>query len=355
MAGTNPVFSGKSTLAVSILVALLAACWLLTGVLPVTAQDESPPEPAQTEETEIEDTTEATGPASEEDSDAGPETDSNSESDSDGDSEEEEEEEEPYASLLVTADAPCNVYVNGVYKGAIESVDEPLEIEVFDPTILLAGSSSDVTGARFDMEEDDALELEENEVREFALPILEAIVDFRALERRQKVWRDLDHGLMWPKRDNATNVTWAKAETFCEELETGGYTNWRLPTIVELESIQAMWSLRPYKITDAILLTSCCPWSDTQPSDTTAYNVDFRYRRRFETHQKLSYSLRALCVRNMLASEVADALILADPKEQKRRLKEKRRRYDERKRRKAERAAKKAAKQQPEENPDGGG
>lgn len=309
---------------------------------PLWAQDPPESEPAvEIEPAEVPDAEPSVSSEAEEEIDGETEPDSDSDSD---------EQEPPFATLVISADSPCNVYVDGVFKGSIEDGDEPLEVEVESSPVLLSGVSTEVSGARYDMEEDDALELEENEIREFELPILDAIGEFRLVERRQKVWRDLDLGLMWPKRDNAANITWPKARTYCEDLETGGYENWRLPSIDELESLEAKWSIRPYKIEDSIFLSSCCVWSGTQPAEGTALNVDFRYRRRFEANRNLSYSLRALCVREMVAAEIADALVLADPKEQKRRLKEKRQRMDERRRRKAERAAERAAKR----NPDGG-
>ena len=265
---------------------------------------------------------------------------------------EEDEEEEPFATLVLSADAACYVYINGELKGEV-GPEAPGEIEVDTAVVAVLASSTEVSGASYELKEKEMLVLEEGERRELALPMLEAIEELRKTERRERVWRDLDRGLMWARNDNAADVTWSKAGLYCEELETGGYTNWRLPAIAELESIEAKWSMRPFKTVDPIYMSACCAWSTTQASGTTAYNVDFRYRRRFETNRGLSYNMRALCVRDMLAPEMADALLAADPKEQKRRLKEKRKRMDERKRRKAERAAEKAAREAAK-NPDGG-
>lgn len=263
------------------------------------------------------------------------------------------EAQEQYATLILTADSPCTVYINNIPIVAIASPEESHEIPIFTPTATLIVLSAVALGARFDTAEDEILVFEKGEIREFAIPMLETIEEFRKLERRQSVFRDLKTGLMWARNDNATDITWTNAASYCEVLELGAYQNWRMPSSPELETLEAKWSLRPFKIADPIYLSSCCIWSETRPSDGVAYTLDFRYRRRFETNLNLSYSLRALCVRDMLATEVADALVAADPKEQKRRLKEKRQRLDERKRRKAEKAAKKAARDDPP-TPDGG-
>ncbi|MCI5223663.1 MAG: DUF1566 domain-containing protein [Candidatus Electrothrix sp. AR4] len=43
--------------------------------------------------------------------------------------------------------------------------------------------------------------------------------------------------LMWQQEDNAAGVDWNTALTTCENADTGGYTDWRLPNAKELHSI----------------------------------------------------------------------------------------------------------------------
>jgi len=50
----------------------------------------------------------------------------------------------------------------------------------------------------------------------------------------------ISHGstkLMWQKDPGSTTRNWKQAVTYCEEESTGGYTDWRLPNIKELQSI----------------------------------------------------------------------------------------------------------------------
>ena len=49
-------------------------------------------------------------------------------------------------------------------------------------------------------------------------------------------WEDSSSGLMWQK-DNEDMLTWNDAITYCNELNSGGYTDWRLPSISELRSL----------------------------------------------------------------------------------------------------------------------
>ncbi len=58
---------------------------------------------------------------------------------------------------------------------------------------------------------------------------------------------DLNTGLMWEKGQAFTQsdlepdrYTWEEANEYCEKLTTGGYTDWRMPTLKELMSI-VMW------------------------------------------------------------------------------------------------------------------
>jgi hypothetical protein len=43
--------------------------------------------------------------------------------------------------------------------------------------------------------------------------------------------------LMWAARDNGTHITWAKANTYCENYRGAGYSDWRMPTLAELAGL----------------------------------------------------------------------------------------------------------------------
>ena len=48
---------------------------------------------------------------------------------------------------------------------------------------------------------------------------------------------DNDTGLMWQKEPAPGSYTWEQALSYCEDLELAAYTDWRLPTAKELQSI----------------------------------------------------------------------------------------------------------------------
>ncbi len=53
----------------------------------------------------------------------------------------------------------------------------------------------------------------------------------------QKVVLDNNTGLMWQQTIPTSTYTWANAVSYCENLEYAGYTDWRLPTPKELQTI----------------------------------------------------------------------------------------------------------------------
>lgn len=74
-------------------------------------------------------------------------------------------------------------------------------------------------------------------------------------------------GTMWSLVTSDT-VPWAEADAFCESLDTGGYTDWRLPQLFELEALHdpsADDSIKgPFELDD------CCAWSSESLADVAA-------------------------------------------------------------------------------------
>jgi hypothetical protein len=86
--------------------------------------------------------------------------------------------------------------------------------------------------------------------------------------------------LMWASKSSVT-MSWSNARTYAENYRSGGYTNWRMPTQSELESLYDPWlkSPRGYLLTKYIDIQGCCPWtSDKKPKDTEdLYRVVFDF------------------------------------------------------------------------------
>ena len=81
---------------------------------------------------------------------------------------------------------------------------------------------------------------------------------------------DTKTGLMWASKDNGEGVNWKKAKQYCENYRGGGYTDWRMPTIRELEGLydknisgykQDCGQKGPLKLTKLIHITCYCAWA----------------------------------------------------------------------------------------------
>lgn len=54
---------------------------------------------------------------------------------------------------------------------------------------------------------------------------------------QKKMWADAESALMWARHDNSKPVTWNQATIYCANLNLGGFTDWRLPTLQELDEL----------------------------------------------------------------------------------------------------------------------
>lgn len=76
---------------------------------------------------------------------------------------------------------------------------------------------------------------------------------------------------MWRAADNRSDVDFEEAQEYLSEVRAGGYRDWRLPTIQELESLMVPGAgnetppgpgcYGSYDIHRFFELTCCCPWA----------------------------------------------------------------------------------------------
>lgn len=130
------------------------------------------------------------------------------------------------------------------------------------------------------------------------------LAEFRLIEERSTgIYLDPKTHLVWTARDNGRDIDRRRAKDYCSQLELGGFDDWRLPILGELEDIMEPLSSGGYSTPGAISLTACCVWSSTRNNDAAAWNFNYRFSKRFSASRTHTYDLRALCVREWSAED----------------------------------------------------
>jgi serine/threonine protein kinase len=123
--------------------------------------------------------------------------------------------------------------------------------------------------------------------------------DNTAQEDTSAVWIDPATRLMWSKKDNGNDVNWQKATDYCRNLRLAGYSDWRLPTISELQGIyDSSANVNGLHVKGNLQLTGW-HWSSS-PGNTSgeAWYLFFSDGERGSDKLTYSYGKRALCVRS---------------------------------------------------------
>ncbi|MBV9771015.1 MAG: DUF1566 domain-containing protein [Bryobacterales bacterium] len=116
---------------------------------------------------------------------------------------------------------------------------------------------------------------------------------------KPEYWIDPDTHLMWTAADNGSGVSWIQAERYCRDLRLGGFHNWKLPTIDDLQGLVAGAETQAgYRIRAPIKLTGW-QWSSTPgKQDGEGWALDFGDGGRASVAAGDSGLNRALCIRH---------------------------------------------------------
>lgn len=109
----------------------------------------------------------------------------------------------------------------------------------------------------------------------------------------------MDHktGLVWQQADDGKYRSWANAQKYCENLVLGGKSDWRLPSINELETIIDFSRSSP-AIDPVFSCQSDNYWSNTvfNAAPNGAWDVVF-YDGYVDVHSKTGFGFLVRCVR----------------------------------------------------------
>lgn len=116
---------------------------------------------------------------------------------------------------------------------------------------------------------------------------------------RNRTAEHLETGLMWQMTDNGSDISQRDADAYCRDLDQGGYSDWRLPSIFELEKLYAPETegSKRFQTIPGITLSGCCPWTTT-PHGDFHWTFVFYNGLRYIKYQSIGKASRALCVRN---------------------------------------------------------
>ncbi len=137
--------------------------------------------------------------------------------------------------------------------------------------------------------------------------VRESARDGRFIAYNNETVLDTGTNLMWAAKDNGVDIHWLDAKNYCKEYRGGGYADWRMPTIEELEELYDRKSPRKQTcspkydiyLTPLIDLSCCCPWAaQTKDADAAYFNFDSGRRDWEEEAYEVQKWYRALPVRN---------------------------------------------------------
>lgn len=117
------------------------------------------------------------------------------------------------------------------------------------------------------------------------------------------MWTDDRTGLTWAAADNGSGVTVSQAHSYCRQLATGGFHDWRLPEIDELQTIFGGPSdERGFRVVAPLKLSGWA-WSATRGNEPAEnWSLDLGDGARASVAAGDAGLNRALCVRNVSTS-----------------------------------------------------
>lgn len=80
--------------------------------------------------------------------------------------------------------------------------------------------------------------------------------------------------LEWALATNGENIKWPEAVEYCSELTLAGHSDWRLPTMDELESLHDPDAEAGEGIRNPFSIGDCCLWSGQSLVDRPAEDGD---------------------------------------------------------------------------------
>jgi hypothetical protein len=186
------------------------------------------------------------------------------------------------ASLLITTDTACDWKLDGQSQGRLNVDDAKVVHTTAGEHLLQATSAEGQLKWQGMVTADPAAQ------KMIKIPLSDA----------PPTWKDPATGLMWTKSDNGSNVNWNQASAYCSSLRLGGYSDWRLATIDELQSIyDPNANVNNWRVKGNLKLSGGHWSSSAGNASGEAWRFNFDSGKRFSNLLGYSFYIRALCVR----------------------------------------------------------
>ena len=130
-------------------------------------------------------------------------------------------------------------------------------------------------------------------------PPISAAASERFVDNENGTITDTETGLMWVSQDNGIPINWIDAVAYCKKLRTGGYADWRMPTVKELATLYNPNESNEngYHTVRLIITTAQSCWA-VETRDALAGRFNFTYGKVYWIRKFYSGPTRVLAVRN---------------------------------------------------------
>ena len=189
------------------------------------------------------------------------------------------------SELIVKADAPCSLSIDGKPKGTLVP-NKTLRLKL-SPGEHLVEAVPQVAGAT-------------KWRKKIALATTQPPQELTiSLGASLGFWIDPSTKLTWTSADNGSGLSWSQAQRYCRELTLAGFTGWTLPSIDELQDVaETQANENGYRIKGPIKLTGW-EWSATAGTQKgEGWAFDFGDGGRASVAAGDSGLNRALCIRH---------------------------------------------------------
>jgi hypothetical protein len=229
-------------------------------------------------------------------------------------------------TLLVLCDLACNWKLDGEAKGHIEAggsakakvvlgqhlvvattedgldkVQQLTEVKTAEQSVVNI-ELQPVRDARLKAEKD-AKDKADQEAKDRAAKeerdrVAQEVRDKVAQEEASKTWIDPATVLMWTNMDNGAGISWYEAVDYCHSLKLANHSDWRLPTIDELQILyDPDANIDGWHVRGKLKLTGS-EWSNSLGNAISdAWFFNFGSGERRSLRFGASINLRAICVR----------------------------------------------------------